>query len=293
MIKVSVITPASRPGYIDTLTQALCAQTLPASEFEWILVDDLWERRKAAVKSYVAGRLDLIHCPPPTVRPTYAAAEAMNLGIRLARGELLYFCGDYMYPFPGCLERHWQIYVKYGPKCFISGRIIDGLTAQGVSIYQFQRPLGFFSTLLEGDRLLSFVDYMPPLPLLLAADFNISRPDNHISILEDPFSLKDWPDLWHVDWRFQSLMDVSIEHNLWRYTKGKALWWALKNDSAPTHLVRECGGMSEIGMEYRLSADRLLMDRFLKAGAIYLADALAPAYLLPHPFRKSGARSTD
>ena len=47
-MKISVLTFTYRPGYIDNMTQALRDQTL--KDFEWLLIDDLWEQRKDVVR---------------------------------------------------------------------------------------------------------------------------------------------------------------------------------------------------------------------------------------------------
>ena len=45
MPDVTVLTITYRTGYIDTMVQALRAQSLEPDRWEWVLVDDLWERR--------------------------------------------------------------------------------------------------------------------------------------------------------------------------------------------------------------------------------------------------------
>ncbi|GAG63016.1 unnamed protein product, partial [marine sediment metagenome] len=60
--KITVLTIIYRPGYIDSMVAALEAQTF--REFEWVLVDDLYEQRKDLVKDYIGGAFPLTHIPP-------------------------------------------------------------------------------------------------------------------------------------------------------------------------------------------------------------------------------------
>ena len=52
MVDVTVLTIAYRAGYIDTMVQALQAQTLDKSRWEWVLVDDRWANWKAFDNHY-------------------------------------------------------------------------------------------------------------------------------------------------------------------------------------------------------------------------------------------------
>lgn len=49
---ISVCVPSNRVGGLDVLLSGLATQTLPRSEFELILVDNLHARRKEIVRQY-------------------------------------------------------------------------------------------------------------------------------------------------------------------------------------------------------------------------------------------------
>lgn len=123
-MRVSVITPTFRPW--DRLLlqlEDLKAQTL--QDFEWIVVDDLWDKRPFMLE----GPFPIKHVPPYHGVSEYdAGSHAVNTGLVYATGELVHFMNDYVRLNPTVLQTHWDIYREYGPKVFISGpRVsIDG-----------------------------------------------------------------------------------------------------------------------------------------------------------------------
>ena len=137
--KVSVLTIGYRPGYVDTLVESLVNQTMPKDEWEWVLVDDIWELRKDAVRDHIQGRINYLHLPSKEIKEHAATATAINTGLAVAQGELVYFMADYCYPHHQCLERHWYIYQKYGPRTIISGPLVDGITMWGSSLFKIGR----------------------------------------------------------------------------------------------------------------------------------------------------------
>ena len=69
MVNVTVLTIAYRAGYIDTMGQALKAQTLSKDLWEWLLVDDRWADRHEAVADYIGDAFDYRHIPPREILP--------------------------------------------------------------------------------------------------------------------------------------------------------------------------------------------------------------------------------
>lgn len=118
---IAVSTKATRPLTVliptkdrtETLSLALegyARQTLPASEFELLLVNDhgdfqSLEKAVGAFKTLPIRLLDNPGDPGP--------AAARNLGIRRAVGEIILITGDDVIPAPDFLERHVQAHRKY------------------------------------------------------------------------------------------------------------------------------------------------------------------------------------
>lgn len=281
MVKVSVLTITYRPGYILELLQALTRQTLPPDQWEWVLVDELAHRREQAVRDYVGDTVNLVYIPlEPS--PMTNTVKAFNLGFHHARGELIYCLADYVFPHPRALERHWGIYEKYGPRVIISGPLIDGITITGSSVFTGARPV--MHTVLVGGRPITYPEHLPTILLKLKPDYLAPRPENLLSIFQDPF-VPTWPQRLATDWRMSQMAEVSLERDVYECFS-PAWWYAGRNDSAPVAMLKAAGGLVESrpgfhgGMEVELAA------RMMALGARYLVDRVAPAYILPHPTRK-------
>jgi len=121
-LKVSVITITGRELFIEYQIEYLKAQTL--KDFEWVLVDDLYEKRKEEVARLVDGDFLLTHIPPKNIVEHFAVGAAANDGFVRARGELVYFMADYILINGNTLQRHWDIHIKY-PNAIISGRCLE------------------------------------------------------------------------------------------------------------------------------------------------------------------------
>ncbi len=116
---ISVITVTNRYGGIDINWSGLKRQTF--KDFEWILVDTLYEERKEAVQAY---------CKDERVRHIKQGTKdslartwlnhAENQGIRESKGELIVFLQDYIHIKPDALEKFWLQY-QADKKCFVSG----------------------------------------------------------------------------------------------------------------------------------------------------------------------------
>ena len=119
MIKISVLTPTCRDQFTEVQVKALKQQSF--KDFEWVLVNDLYERTKDKITSLINDAFRVTHIAP-SIRESYPViASACNDGLIHAKGELVFFMNDYVIPHPDCLARHWGIYQKY-PDAMISGR---------------------------------------------------------------------------------------------------------------------------------------------------------------------------
>jgi glycosyltransferase involved in cell wall biosynthesis len=97
--KVSVITPTSRWGGIDILYYALEKQTY--KNFELILVDSHYYKRKDEVKKFMSG-IDVKHIPDPKKKKETAwnLNAAYNRAFKEASGDIYVFLQDYIW-IPG------------------------------------------------------------------------------------------------------------------------------------------------------------------------------------------------
>ena len=118
-MKISILTPTCRDQFLEWQIKALKQQTL--TDFEWVLVDDLYSLTKERVRALVGESFPVIHISP-TKQETYPViASACNDGLVYAKGKLVFFMNDYVLPHPECLARHWEIYQKY-PDAMIRGK---------------------------------------------------------------------------------------------------------------------------------------------------------------------------
>ena len=111
---ISVVIPTYNRK--DTLRKCLDChdrQTFPEGRFEVIVVDDgstddTWEflRRAQGSRRYP------IHC---FRKGNAGPGSARNLGISKARGEVLLFLGDDIYPDPNLLQQHWTWHTEKYP----------------------------------------------------------------------------------------------------------------------------------------------------------------------------------
>lgn len=103
-LKVSVVVPVWNPGpYIDRCIASLLGQTLPADEFEVILVDD-------GSTDGTAARLDTFAAGHPTMRVIHIPnsgwpGRPRNVGIESAQGEYIQFVDQDDQLTPEALER--------------------------------------------------------------------------------------------------------------------------------------------------------------------------------------------
>lgn len=282
-VKVTVLTITWRPGYIDTMAQALFSQTMPKENWEWILVDDLSEIRHEAVANFVQDKIpNFLHLPPREIKPYSATATAVNTGLAQAQGELVYFMADYTYPHPRCLERHWEIFQRYGPKVLTIGPLVDGITLQGKSVFQGAPPV--WLTVKVGDKLIQYWEHLPPVDWPLKPDFEQVRPENYISIFKKPFR-PVWPQNLPPDWRLGQVCQVSVAPNVYE-TFDFHWWWGGRNDSASLAMLREVGGLEEANQAQHGGLEVEMVQKMMARGCRLLVDRKVPCYILPHPIRK-------
>jgi glycosyltransferase involved in cell wall biosynthesis len=118
---VSVITTTYRHGGIDIAYASLRKQTY--QDFEWILLDPLYEKRKNEVKAYVRD-IKLKHLPEiPCQRPQLTSVPyhincASNQAVRAASGDYLLFYQDYIWLSAAAIEKMVNL---VDPKTVVSG----------------------------------------------------------------------------------------------------------------------------------------------------------------------------
>lgn len=287
MIHISVVTIAYRPGYIDSLVNVLQNSTFPRDQFQWILADELHYMRASLVVSFVGDSLNFKHIPLEPVHYSNTA-HAINTALEHCDGELIYFMADYSHPHPRCLERHWEIYQKYGPKVFISGPLLDRLTIQGKSFWI--DGIAVNHIVKVGDKAISYIEHMPPIELPLIDDYETPRLDNMLSIFQEPF-IPAWPSYFPADGRAGAISHISLERGLYECVKTDQQWFYCgRNDSAPLAVFRATGGFPLPPVKGQHGGmDATLEQRMRAQGYRYLVDRLYPSYILPHPFRKPEA----
>lgn len=286
-MKVTVVTITYRPGYIDTITQALRNQTMPKDDWELILVDDLWETRKEAVAKYIGSAFNFTHIPPREIKDYSATAIAINTGIVHAKGDLIYFSADYMYPHPRCLERHWQIFEQFGPKIIISGPLLDGINTKNQSVWLKAQPV---KTTVEVDgKPIVYHEHSPSISWPMKPDSQIVKPENFISIWAEPF-IPVWPEHFLLDWRLGWIANFPVANNVFVNARGATWWWLGRNDSGSREILIAANGMNEALDGIHGGLDTEITSRLMELGCFHFVDTEVPAYVLPHPRRKKELR---
>lgn len=118
--KISVIGITARYGGIDINWISLRRQQF--TDFEWILVDTLYEERQEAVQSYTGNDKRVIHVGQGKKDPLAKTwlNHAENEGIRRAKAELIVLLQDYIHIEPDALEKFWIQY-QTNPKIMVTG----------------------------------------------------------------------------------------------------------------------------------------------------------------------------
>lgn len=125
MIQLSVVIPTyNRAKRLQACLDALCAQTLPASEFEVIVVvDGSTDETVDMLKNYAA---------PYVLRTVWqengGQPSALNHGIKQAHGQYCLFIDDDIYAEPRLVAEHLQAQRRH-PKAVVMGQITLSLPA--------------------------------------------------------------------------------------------------------------------------------------------------------------------
>ena len=104
--EVSVLTTTFRPGGIDILLAGMRDQSY--KDFEVICVDRRYLLRRDAVRDLAKEYgVPLLHVPEHRRNGKWVSfASGWNTAIALARGRVLLFLADWMYPPAGWIEQH-------------------------------------------------------------------------------------------------------------------------------------------------------------------------------------------
>lgn len=116
--KITVYTPTLRNGFFNVMSSNLAAQT--HKNFEWIIVDAQEKSRKETADKYAKMYgLDIKYIHQPKTKRTYSLANANNLAIENATGELFVFLQDFVLITPTALEELLNVSRKH-PGDFIA-----------------------------------------------------------------------------------------------------------------------------------------------------------------------------
>lgn len=119
MVKVSVITITNRPGGIDMAWASLRKQTF--QDFEWILVDELFERRAIEVVEYVASpRLYYMQAVQKDPEKAWNLSACYNFALLNARGKIVVSLQDYIW-IPGDGLQRFVTAIEEMGEVFITG----------------------------------------------------------------------------------------------------------------------------------------------------------------------------
>jgi len=117
--KISVCTITIRPGIFATTVKTLQEQTF--KDFEWVIVDDLWDQRKDEVREYMKDKgIKYKHVPSKYNPRPYGIANANNTAIHEAEGDLLVWLQDFIEMPKDGLQRYWDLYEEKG-NCLFTG----------------------------------------------------------------------------------------------------------------------------------------------------------------------------
>jgi hypothetical protein len=117
--RISVITVTRRPGSIDVTWGGLRRQTF--TSFEWILCDELFDRRHEEVAAYVDDeRLRHIRAPAHP-GALWNLHKSYNEALRQCRGTFVVSLQDYIWIPDDGLRRVWEAYRHLGARALVSG----------------------------------------------------------------------------------------------------------------------------------------------------------------------------
>jgi GT2 family glycosyltransferase len=119
-MRVSVVIPSyNRRASLERLLESLASQTLAASEFEVLVVDD----------GSTDGTPDMLHALRTRFQLTVlhqsnaGPGAARNRGVRAACADLIVFLDDDTVPVPGLLQRHLDLHERH-PNAVVIGPMV-------------------------------------------------------------------------------------------------------------------------------------------------------------------------
>lgn len=119
-MKITVLTATYRDSErLLKQAQWLQEQTLDHHDFEWVVVDDKHAERPDLFEGH---DYSITHLPPREFGEYSAPQTALNTGIAHARGKVVWFMADSVYPLQQVLARTWANYERWGPDIFMSGQ---------------------------------------------------------------------------------------------------------------------------------------------------------------------------
>lgn len=120
---ISVIVPTTRVGGLDILFSSLESQTF--RDFEVLLVDSLYERRKDIVAEQASKYSFSVKHLPQRETATHLC-QALNQSLLQAKGHIMYIMPDYTWLKSDCLQIHADFHKsKGGEKCAMVGHFYD------------------------------------------------------------------------------------------------------------------------------------------------------------------------
>jgi poly(ribitol-phosphate) beta-N-acetylglucosaminyltransferase len=180
-VKVSVVVPVYNPGRnIDVLLDSLGRQSLPASDFEVIFVDD-------GSTDGTGERLDRLATENPNFRVMHIPnsgwpSRPRNLGIEAACGEYVHFVDNDDILGDEALERLYDYAVANGSDVVLGREVRRGLRRPASRVFRENRP---YATLADA-----------PLLALLTPHKMFRRQfliDNGLRFTEGPTRFEDHP----------------------------------------------------------------------------------------------------
>jgi len=271
---ISIVIPCNRVGGIDVLASTLREQSL--QDFELILVDELRPYRRGTVPQIGRGSWHI----GPNARLRWSNyMRQLNIGLELARGELVLFLSDYTALSPETLATHAAFHATADPKAVMLGGIeytsIPPLHPDFPRLYGWSKighdPANYsdatYAPWLDKKRRHELyeefrVDYERDLDSGRLAPFMTSVFETDFAGWKDTESLKVW------------------ERNM----RGPpSQFMNLKNDSMRTDLLRSIGGFDERADGTHGHQDSITHRQLMRVGATFHPVPEAPAVRILDP----------
>ena len=290
MYKMSLVVVTARPGGIDVLLAGLEQQEFNHNDFETIVVDALYDRRKGLVEDAFSDRkLVCRHIPPrERIFPIDAVPQARNAAIVKARGELILWLVDYSFLGPKCLAEHWGVYEYFEKK------------RAGMAAHRYLFPPEPAYDLPEYAPIKAFkpntaegvtYGYEPAHCIAYSRDLQQGFYDKYMySIFKEPIKNTDGIGNLHEDLYF---FHVDPKRNGQTSGKISGSHFHAKNEASPRDLALALNGFDE-GYIAHCYDDSDFGERADRAGFSWLllheaaqVDIVNARHLFPHMIRRS------